>query len=171
MSMREVSSMDWIYWLIIGFGIFSITWGIVSVIRAKNKVLDIKESINMILNPIAQLMWIHILTIFVVLEVGIQLLKGHSSDVFLLNFANGFEVGILILLFEFIGLWVYDEYNSHKNKTKTVLQKWIEYIEVNGVIRYTEEEKATRTIAHEKFVAKMYKYFPIFKKPDKKKVV
>lgn len=150
----------WIFRLILSFGMLSIIWGTISVIKAKNKVLVIKEQINIILDPIAQFIWIHILTVFIVLTIGVELLKQRSLDVFMQNFANGFEVGILILLLELNVLWIYDEYNSYKKKTQSVFTKWIKYIEVNGVIRYTEAEKAIRKTEHDKFILKMRNKFP-----------
>src|SRR5574343_1504450 len=141
-----------LFWAIIGGVLFFLITGLWSVFRSKNKKLDIKEQINMVANPIIMCLPIHFIVITIFIVLGCEYVKESSWNILLLNLSTSMEYGIIFIMAGGLALILIDITETKGRKSQYI--KWIKSFEIDGLIKYTEEEKAIRKIEHEKEIAK-----------------
>lgn len=147
-----------IYWAIIIVALYFIISSLWVVIRAKNKKLAIKEQINMIVTPTIMFLPMHFVIITVFVMLGCEYVKENTYSLLQLNLVDSVEYGMIFIMTSGLIIILHDV--TEPKGRKSQYKQWISNFNSNGLIRYTEEEKAIRKIEHEQWVAKCRAKFP-----------
>lgn len=146
-----------------------IAMSIGDVIRAKP---TFKSALKIALNRnVLVPMWFAPLFFSISLFIGSQgfiELGKHSTLSDTINILDGMSITFLIIGMGILAVWMWDILYSWRKKKQSQYFSWVEKFDKQGLWKYTDAELAYLKEDKEKFFAKVYKYFPILKKRNKK---
>lgn len=145
--------------------IFLVALSIGDVIRAKP---TFKSALKMALNRnILVPLWFAPLffsTSLVIASYGLRELPTSIDAIIILD---GISITFQIIGMSVLAVWMWDILYSWRKKKQSQYFSWVEKLDKEGLWKYTDAEIAYLKEDKEKFLAKMYKYFPVLKRLNK----
>ena len=153
-------------WSIVAYIVFSCLWSLYYILSSKNKKLALKEQVNfiVILSEISIIFVFMVTMVFAIF--GCETILTTSDNELILVIVRGMEVSLYIISYSVLLVFLID---IVKKKGKGLgYAEYFKKLEIQGIWRYTEEEKDYIKKRDDEAKAKLRERFPILKRLSKK---